>query len=140
MIFTLIFILIWVAIIVLAKDKIKNKIKQLLNIKTKSSPKIIDSLIIKDIEREYNDLQNMLDMNVLSIRDELSNRKIIKVKTDLTTTMWDKPQEIKTIKEDIVELEDINTGLDINELLKKTWKILKKLIYDMLGKIQKYFK
>lgn len=127
MLFYLILILIWVAIVVLAKDKIKNKIKSWLNIQSVEEPK--PSFIVEDIEREYYDLKNMLDMNVLSIKDEMS-KKIIR-----------KSEKIEEkIKEDIIEEEHDKMEINVSDLFNKTWNIIKKLIYNMLGQLQNYFK
>lgn len=127
MLFYLILILIWVAIVVLAKDKIKNKIKSWLNIQSVEEPK--PSFIVENIEREYYDLKNMLDMNVLSIKDEMS-KKIIR-----------KSEKIEEkIKEDIIKEEHDKMEINVAELFNKTWNIIKKLIYNMLGRLQNYFK
>ena len=126
MIFYLLFILIWIAIVTLAKDKIKSKIKQFFNIKSENLDNT--SQILDNIENEYNNLKNTLDMNILSIKDELSYSSI-----------KSKPKP-KIIKKDILEESNFNIDyrLNIYDIFKKTLNILRGLLVDMLDKLRNY--
>ena len=126
--FYLLFILVWVGIITLAKDKIKKKIKQFLYPNSKNIEYNIEvSDIYNNIEHEYQDLKNTLDLNILSIKDQLSYYR-----------------PVKSVKEDIVEYEkeenmdDDDDELDFYQIFKKTMNILKKLVKAIMNKIKKY--
>ena len=129
MIFQLLFILIWVAIVTLAKDRIKKKIKQFLkpqNIDYEPSP------IYENIQSEYNNLKTTLSLNIISIKDELASRIISKKK---------KQKKKNPIKEDIIEtLDEDEEPINMYETFSKAMDILKKLFYDIFNKITSYFK
>jgi hypothetical protein len=113
--------MIWVAIITLAKDKIKQKIKNFLNPKFKFDT----SQLIIDFEQEYQNLKKTLNMNIISIKDELSKYKKSK----------------KCDKHDIVEYKDdkidkTNDGINMYEVIIKTIEILKNLGSDIIHKIK----
>lgn len=121
MIFYIIFIFIWIAIVTLAKNKIKQKIKSILY---KDDNEDQHSTIYKNIEQESFNLQNTLNLNVVSIRDEL--QKIKK-----------KPKKKRAIKEDILEEPEIEEDeLDIFLIFQKTREILSKLISAIIKKIK----
>lgn len=121
MIFYIIFIFIWIAIVTLAKNKIKQKIKSILY---QDDNEDQHSTIYKNIEQESFNLQNTLNLNVVSIRDEL--QKIKK-----------KPKQKRAIKEDILEEPEIEEDeLDIFLIFQKTREILSKLISAIIKKIK----
>lgn len=129
MIFYIIFILVWIAIITLAKNKIKNKIKKFFYSNYNSN----SSDIYKNIEHELIDINNTLHLNILSIKDEL-NRKKIKLKTNKKTKI---KKDIVEYKENINNDDEDDDDLDFYEIFQKTISILHKLIYSIYKKIKK---
>lgn len=130
MIFYIIFILVWIAIITLAKNKIKNKIKKFFYPNYNNSN---SSDIYKNIEHELIDINNTLHLNILSIKDEL-NRKKIKLKTNKKTKI---KKDIVEYKENINNDDEDDDDLDFYEIFQKTISILHKLIYSIYKKIKK---
>lgn len=122
MIFYLVFILVWIGIIVLAKNKIKNKLKVFFNLNKTDEETLY---IIDHLEQEYDEFKSTLDMNILSIKDELTMRNYNKLK----------------IKKDIIEYKNeedvsLSSSLDIRMIIRKTLNILRNLLKDLLEKIK----
>lgn len=109
--------MIWVGIIILAKDKIKEKIKKI--IKSKSNEYRPSDLLV-NIQHEYNNLENTLNMNIISIKDDINSKKLNKI----------------NIKKDIIELNlEKDEEVNMYEMFQKTVKILKKIVRDLLNKL-----
>ena len=117
--------MIWIAIVTLAKDKIKKKIKEFLN-PDLSKMTYKPSNILNNIQKEYNNLQSTLSMNIISVKDELSRKIFSKNK-----------KKRKQIKKDIIE-EESYEKINMIEVFKKAITILKKLVLDIIQLIKSY--
>lgn len=139
--FYLLFIIIWIAIVTLAKDKIKVYIKNFFNITPKPSANIEPSHIFSDIHSEYVDFKNTLNLNVISIKDQLALQKPQKKK--LNKKVGGEYKEIHhsdTTDEIEIEEEENDDELDFYQIFKKTLKILGKLLTSIYRKIKKFIK
>lgn len=131
--FYLLFIIVWIAIITLAKDKIKKYIKDFFNIKTTPNKSVQPSNIFNEIHNEYIDFKNTLDLNVISIKDQLSLQKpVIRKKSKKLKHVVSEYKEINESDEE--EEED---DLDFYNIFKKSIDILRKLVKTIIKKIKK---
>lgn len=137
MIYNLLFVFIWIAIIILAKDRIIIKVKKFLNIPIKNDNEEIDSSegidsseLFKNIERAYFEINSTLSIDCLSIKDELHYLNYIKT---------NHPDINSNIEEDIIKESDYFTEkVDMYKVFKKTLEILKNLFSDLFNKIKNY--
>ena len=135
MLFQFVFISIWVAIIYLAKPIIKKKIKTFFNIKSKSELNIQDkpSDIVIDIEHEYYSLKSILDMNIISIKDELASHSFNKFKKK-------KKKKKKNPKNKVDKILDTIPDINIPKILMKTIDLMKNLILNIFDRLQDFIK
>ena len=125
MVFNFFFIIIWIGIITLLKDKLKKKIKTFLNINTynQSNQNIIDNL-----HKEYQIFKHTLNTNIISIKDELSN-KIFKTYNNNNNNNNNNNRDNEKIK---------TNELDMFKIFEKTKHILKNFIINVITNIKHY--
>ena len=123
-IYNIFLVLIWIPIVILSKKRLLKFFK--LDTNTEEGDTSETSKLLKDIEKEYSDIQMAFDTEILSIKDEM-----YKVK-----------HSTKPVKSDIITEGDDNKifDFDINmyEIFNKSFSILKQLLKDFVEKIKSY--
>lgn len=125
--YSILLVIVWITILVICKNAILNKVKKFFVIPESN----YKTDLLKNIENEYYNIKNLLNTEILTIKDDIykNYRKHMK----------------ENIKEDIIQ--EVNTRNNDNEfdnnmynVIVKTKNILKNLVGDFFIKIANYFK
>lgn len=122
--YNLFLVIIWILILSICKNRIIKKFNNFFNF-IKDEPPEEHNNLLQNIEQEFNNIKLILNTEVLSIRDKLSN-------ITFKSPSINKPN----IKTDLID--DPEILLNMNDVLYKTFNILKQFVYNIFDKIKNY--